>query len=394
MDESLRTAIELLLAVELSSLSDAAVREGFVALRACAELVELACARWAAAVEQRGLADADGAVSTPAWIEHHTGQVRAEARVSVRTGAALEDFPAVAAAWEAGAISASAARRIMAGRRAGAEGPYSAIEPMLVEFAERREYRSLHQAIRYYQACVEHDALPVEPEGLFLHPVGDRWHVHGTLDAATGEFVAAALDAASAPPAADDPRTPAQRRASALGLVAKTFCDLGHGECEHGNAPHVNVLVDWATIAEPVPYATIGRSGAPIGRRVLDRLLCEADITRIVTGERGEVLDVGRAQRTPTKALRTAVIVRDQHCRFPGCDRPPGWSEIHHVVAWQHGGPTDLDNLVLLCGHHHHVVHRPGWQAVFDGDEFVVTNPQRREQRSRAPVRAPVEHAA
>ena len=89
MDESLRTAIEQLLAVELSSLPDAAVREGFVALRACAELVELACARWAAAVEQRGLADADGAVSTPAWIEHHTGQVRAEARASVRTGAGL-----------------------------------------------------------------------------------------------------------------------------------------------------------------------------------------------------------------------------------------------------------------------------------------------------------------
>ena len=118
---------------------------------------------------------------------------------------------------------------------------------------------------------------------------------------------------------------------------------------------------------------------------MIEQVLCESNVSRIVTGPKGDILDVGRTSRTPTRAQRKAVIARDQHCRFPGCDRPAGWSEIHHVEAWQHGGPTDLHNLVLLCSHHHHVVHQPGWIAKFQGADFVVVNPVGREHRSRPP---------
>jgi hypothetical protein len=70
------------------------------------------------------------------------------------------------------------------------------------------------------------------------------------------------------------------------------------------------------------------------------------------------------------------VIHRDKgRCRYPGCDRTHG--QVHHVVAWP-AGPTVLANLVFLCDYHHHVLHKPGWRATFDGTTFTVTNPDRR----------------
>nr|WP_162184933.1 HNH endonuclease signature motif containing protein [Allokutzneria albata] len=65
-------------------------------------------------------------------------------------------------------------------------------------------------------------------------------------------------------------------------------------------------------------------------------------------------------------AQRKALAVRDKGCAFPGCDRPPGWTEAHHVWHWIDGGPTDLGNLVLLCVHHHHVMHEQEWRIVFE----------------------------
>jgi hypothetical protein len=54
------------------------------------------------------------------------------------------------------------------------------------------------------------------------------------------------------------------------------------------------------------------------------------------------------------------VIVRDGHCRFPSCDRPPPWCDAHHVEHWADGGVTAVSNLLLLCRRHHRLVHQPG----------------------------------
>lgn len=75
---------------------------------------------------------------------------------------------------------------------------------------------------------------------------------------------------------------------------------------------------------------------------------------------RSEPLDVGRRTPVVSPAMRRAVIVRDRHCRFPGCDRPHTWCDAHHVVHWADGGPTAMLNLVLLCRRHHRMVHQPG----------------------------------
>ena len=100
------------------------------------------------------------------------------------------------------------------------------------------------------------------------------------------------------------------------------------------------------------------------------------------------ILDVGTLTRVVTTAMRVALVARDRRCRFPGCDRPPHWCEAHHIEPWEHGGPTRLDNLVLLCSRHHHVVHQPGWhlKLVEHNDaEIIATRPDGRVTRSKPP---------
>lgn len=89
------------------------------------------------------------------------------------------------------------------------------------------------------------------------------------------------------------------------------------------------------------------------------RLCCEADVQAIITGLDGEPLHVGRSKRYGTRAQRRALMLRDGHCGFPGCGRTRRL-KVHHIVSWLDGGPTDLDNLMLLCQHHHTVVHEGG----------------------------------
>jgi hypothetical protein len=79
-----------------------------------------------------------------------------------------------------------------------------------------------------------------------------------------------------------------------------------------------------------------------------------------VFGPEGEVLDVGRAQRTYTGQIRLGVIARDRTCRFPGCGAPPSLGEVHHVLSWLLLGPTSVENGILLCWHHHAMVHSRG----------------------------------
>jgi hypothetical protein len=103
--------------------------------------------------------------------------------------------------------------------------------------------------------------------------------------------------------------------------------------------------------------------GTELSAATIRRLACDAEIIPAVLGSHGEPLDVGRARRLVTLAIWIALILRDAHCAFPGCTRPPVMCHAHHIIHWLHGGDTKLENLVLLCGHHHHVIHDTPWQV-------------------------------
>jgi Domain of unknown function (DUF222)/HNH endonuclease len=92
----------------------------------------------------------------------------------------------------------------------------------------------------------------------------------------------------------------------------------------------------------------------------VQRIACDATVVVAVDDSAGHTMYEGRARRFPSGAQRREIIRRDRHCRFPGCTNA-AFVVVHHIRPWKPGGPTDLDNLVLLCKKHHGVVHRKGW---------------------------------
>jgi hypothetical protein len=120
------------------------------------------------------------------------------------------------------------------------------------------------------------------------------------------------------------------------------------------------------------------------------RLACDAGVHRIVHAGRSMILDYGTTVRTVPANLWAAVVARDQHCRFPGCDRPAEWCEAHHVPAWQDGGPTSIDTVVLACSRHHHLIHTPGWaNKLLPDASYHVTNPHGHTHTTHPPGRPP-----
>ena len=119
-------------------------------------------------------------------------------------------------------------------------------------------------------------------------------------------------------------------------------------------------LFQLAPVADVERFAVAEILGAgPIPSTVLARLACDSEISRVVFGRESQVINVGRGERSYAGPRRKAVIARDGHCRYPGCTAPPALGEIHHINEWvRDHGDTDINTGVLLCWHHHDLVHR------------------------------------
>ena len=96
--------------------------------------------------------------------------------------------------------------------------------------------------------------------------------------------------------------------------------------------------------------------------QTVKRLSCDAGVVAIVEDDCGNVLNIGRKSRTIPAAIKRALRIRDNTCRFPGCTTDHRFCDGHHIEHWGNGGETSLDNLVLLCGHHHRLVHEGGYR--------------------------------
>ena len=218
---------------------------------------------------------------------------------------------------------------------------------------------------------LHHWLLAADPDGGSGTGEGDRLHVSETFAGATavdglytsedGPIVRAALDAEyerlwRAERASGGPmRTPAQRRAAALAELARRAVGADPGR------PTIAVTISVEDLQARSGSGRVDQTGVAISAEAARRLACDANVVRVVTGGASEPLDVGRASRTVSPAQRRALTIRDRGCVFPGCDRPPGWCDGHHIVHWADGGPTDLANLALLCHHHHKAMHEGGW---------------------------------
>jgi hypothetical protein len=177
-----------------------------------------------------------------------------------------------------------------------------------------------------------------------------------SLPSVEGEALLTAMDALMPPTAETEERTTSQRRADALGDLARAFLEGSETPMVGGERPHISIHVDLAGLT--------GQSGGmhETDGFVLDpfavaQIVCDASVTRIVFGPNSEVLDVGRQTRVIPAALRRAVIARDRRCVRRGCDRPARWCDVHHLISWAEGGETVITNLCLLCRYHHTQLH-------------------------------------
>ncbi len=222
---------------------------------------------------------------------------------------------------------------------------------------------------------------------------GLEW-LRGKLDTEGAAILRAALDplARPRPTVADGPdlRTTAQRRGDALVELARRALAAGDLPDIGGERPHVTVTIPVAALMGGLGAAQLddGRRLSPGAAR---RMACDCRLIPAVLGAPSEPLDVGRSQRFCTGARRRALVLRDRGCAFPGCDLPPAWCDAHHIVSVADGGPTSLDNGVLLCGHHHTVVHNDGWDIRIAADgvpEFIPpphSDPTRTPRRNHRP---------
>ncbi|HEY3531442.1 MAG TPA: DUF222 domain-containing protein [Nocardioides sp.] len=404
-------------------------------LIAVAELVaELRAAT--AAVEAGAVAEADTRdlgkatlhhASTPAWLTHLGGLRKGEGRrVVTRAHALTGPLTATREAMAAGTISPEQADVIVRSIEAlpVGEAVRSRGERTLLEQAGCLDASDLARAGRHLVHVVDPDGedrtlekqLAREERAAhldrFLSIAADGAggvRVKGRGSAEDGALLKAALLPLTAPaPAVDDRdgelvhdlRDHGARLWDALVATARHALDTDLPPASDGAPARLMVTVGLDTLqaglttglAETAEAGLVGigvtgltGDGTDLSVATIRRLACDAEIIPAVLGTRGEPLDVGRARRLVTVAIWLALVIRDRHCAFPGCDRPPLMCHAHHIRHWILGGETKLENLVLLCGHHHRVIHDSPWQ--------VRLNPDDHKPEFRPPPKPGVESA-
>ena len=234
-------------------------------------------------------------------------------------------------------------------------------ESKLLQLARESSPGKFHYKCMHYrhsvdpQAYAQEQADLAETRGLHLSTAEDGCLLlHGALDPVGGAVLRTALEPLARKSGAHDDRNLPQRYADALVELA---------------AAKQKVSLQVTSTVETL-LGKVGSPGAenefalPISSAAVQGLACDCSLTRVLLSQDSLVVDVGRARRVVGAATHTALVIRDRHCQWPSCERPASWCDAHHVVHWIEGGPTDLDNLVLLCRRHHRMVHEGGWQLI------------------------------
>jgi hypothetical protein len=420
------------LAQDRTGLPAAVKAQRILRLRRLIDGLEGQWLRELADVDAAGAAGADQGVpapSTASWLRHRLRMGAAAATSAVRTAQALFGGPLTrtAQALCAGEISAAHAAALAHGTHELPEQVAAEAEPVLLQAARRLDPPRLRRVIGHLRYATDPEGADEAAErrhqrrGLWVVPtLDDMVALQGLLDPEAGQIVLAALEPLARPASADDARSGDQRRADALTELARRALEGGQLPQTGGVRPQLAVVVDLDSLIGP------GGLGGDLGGlgsltpQACQRLACDSALTRVLVTRRqpgdqrpgdldadhdltarlqtalavlppilggapSQPLDVGRSSRVITPAQRVALAVRDGGCVFPDCQQPLAWCDGHHLVPWQQGGPTNLDNLALVCRAHHRAVHEGGWQLARGPDGRASATPPHRPPRHPPP---------
>ena len=346
-------------------------------------------------VDAAQLFELDGAVSLVGWLVDQARMTSGDAARLAKTARRCRQLPVMAEAWATGELSGGQVQVIVANVSDRLVEGFAAGETQVVPFLTTLPVAETRVAVRQWRARVEaevgdeREAKAAPSRFHHSETLEGRFESTGSWDADAGSVIDAAMKLAMTWAGDDDPRTPAERRADAEVAIHQHFLDHQRSVRGGSRRPHVNLVV--RVDAEGNLEGGI-LDGPLLPQSTVEAYLCDCTAHRVIVDAAGAILDYGRATRTAPVDLRNAVILRDEHCRGPGCDRPPEWCDAHHVWPWEHGGPTSLDNLVLLCRRHHHLFHKPGWHdKLLPDGTYEVTDPHGRTRTTTPPgtVRLP-----
>src|SRR5215467_5746290 len=349
-------------------LSSAALRDDLRWFAMQVRALEAMSHRWLAELDRReqeedGPADRELRHCTR-WLCDELKLTSSAAYAQVRTARALDgELRLTAAALRRGEISA---RHVDVIRRAMEQVPKTCLEPASVEselVVSARQMDPFELEQHWKQIRYEADQVAAEEaeeeqrrqSWLSLRQTWwDTYKIEGELDAETGATLHTALRAIMGRKAKDDQRTPMQRRAAAIGVLARTRLDAGDLPERGGEKPHLMLVASVETLRlEPGSRMAQLDWGPLVTGQTARRIAEDASVSPVLVDGDGKVLHVGRRSRTVPASVRRALNLRDQHCQGPGCTMSPELCSPHHDPHWVDGGDHELPVLRLYCDYHH-----------------------------------------
>lgn len=376
--DALRCAVDDLAGEELAS---ADVERQLVGIRMQLDRLEAEfCRRLRLFERSRGFVKS-GAANVTAWLRNFCRMSAPAANERVEVARELEALPEVEEAWRRSGIgyqhAAVLARSV---REVGIDRMRAGLDELLGA-ARRVDPSRLREVTRFLRYTVDPAGTRAAESEAFERRYFDVnqtldgvFVVNGQLDAEGGALLRTAI-AALDKPLPDESRTPSQRRADAIVELARRQLREGRLPSVHGQRPHLTLTASAATArcesTEPGDLAGVG----PISSELVQRLACDASVTHVTVDTAGRPVAVTEASPVVPAPMRTVLSLRDRGCWFPGCDRPPEWTDAHHVLPRGQDGKTKTENLVLLCRIHHRLVHEGGWRLIRDADGGLQAMP-------------------
>ncbi len=317
---------------------------------------------------------ADGAYSGRCWLAAECGLSRGESGLILKTARVVASAPVVAAAVAGGSLSVAKAEVLASVVNPRIEAAFVEDGETLLDNVGQLGVDDTRRVARWWARTVDQDGVePDEPVAKLrcLEASDGTTHLSGVLGVEAGAMFRSVLDGIAdqlwrARRGDDDHNENrhvylnGQLRADALEEMARRASAADPAGT--GARPLISVIIDLPTLEGRADRPAAVEGGGLLSAEAARRLACDAQISRVLTDPNGTILELGRTARTASADQWRALRLRDQGCTWPGCDRPPGWCQAHHIVWWENGGRTDLDGLTLLCHHHHHRIHDDGWQ--------------------------------